>query len=339
MASPFAADLGKAVRAVPRGAVALPRTVFRLPGALLKAPSKRTRRRILLGMVLAAILAATYMFWFRSSSLVAVEDVDISGVAHAEEEVSAALTGAAKQMTTLNMDVASLERAVKGYPTVASIAVDPGFPHHLAITVTERVPVATVGAEEGVAVAGDGTVLSGVPATDLELPVIQLKNPPSEGRLEGVARTQAEVMGAAPLPLLPAVKAMAVDKEHGVIAEMVGGIEIRFGDSSNAAAKWAAAAAILANPKLDQLSYIDVRIPGRPAVGGAPLPESAVDDIEEAATAPTAPVPAAPVDPAAAPVDPAAAPLPAAPVPAPDPAATAPPVDPATGVAGATPAP
>ena len=49
-----------------------------------------------------------------------------------------------------------------------------------------------------------------------------------------------------------------------------GGIPVRFGDDSAAGAKWRAAAAVLADPKLDALTYLDVRVPERPAIGGHP---------------------------------------------------------------------
>ncbi len=81
---------------------------------------------------------------------------------------------------------------------------------------------------------------------------------------------QAEVLGAAPDPLRPAIEGIGVEGDHGVEVALAAGVELRFGDSRNAEAKWAAAAAILADPKLDQVSFIDLRIPGRPAVGGAP---------------------------------------------------------------------
>ena len=249
-------------------------------------------------MVLLAALAAGYFFWFRDSSFVAIDDVEVSGLNYSEEEVTSALTSAAEKMTTLHADPAELERAVSEFPTVASIAIDPGFPHHLAITVTERPPVASIGEGEGVAVAGDGTVLTGVTTEDLKLPPIEIENPPSSGRLGGVGLAQAEVLGAAPAPIRPAIEEASVDKEDGVVVGLAEGIEVRFGDSADAAAKWASAVAILADPKLDQVSYIDVRLPGRPAIGGAPLPEPTAE--EAAAEAAAAAPPEAPVDPAAA---------------------------------------
>ena len=50
---------------------------------------------------------------------------------------------------------------------------------------------------------------------------------------------------------------------------MRGGIELRFGTRDRASQKWAAVTAILADQRLTSLSYIDVRVPNRPAVGGA----------------------------------------------------------------------
>jgi cell division protein FtsQ len=338
MASQFTADVGRIARTFPRAALSVPRAVSR----------PFTRRRVVIAVLLLVALCAGYFFWFRDSSLVAVDQVEVSGVSYAEEEITASLTSAAEKMTTLNADPAELERAVEKFPTVASLAIDPAFPHELSITVTERHPVARMGPGEGVAVAGDGTVLSGVPTGDVKLPAIEVNKPPSSGRLDGVALAQAEVLGATPGPLRPATESAGVDGDDGIVVNLVEGIEIRFGDSSDAAAKWAAAAAILADTKLDQLSYIDVRLPSRPAVGGAPIPESSTADtaptevpavpVDPAATDPAATA-TAPVDPATATADPAAAPPPADTAePAPAPAPTAQPA-PATGVAGGAAAP
>ena len=328
--STFAADLGRLARGLPRRAVAVPRAL--------------RPRRLIIAAILIVALAATYHFWFRNSSLVAVEEVKVSGLSYSEVEVSAALAQAGEGMTTLNVDMGELERAVDGFPTVAGLAVESDFPHKLVITVTEREPVATVGADGGIAVAGDGTLLSGIATGNLELPAIEIENAPTSGRLDGAALEQAEVFGAAPKPLRPAIRGSRMHGEFGIVVELVEGIELRFGDPEEAAAKWAAAAAILADPKLDQLSYIDLRVPGRPAVGGAPLPESTADDAAAAAAEAGAPVAAetAPAAPEGTPV----APDPTAPATATPPAQgpvapapAAPGAAPATGVAGGAPAP
>ena len=53
-----------------------------------------------------------------------------------------------------------------------------------------------------------------------------------------------------------------------------GGIPVRFGSGSGAAEKWAAAAAVLADPKLDGAHLRRRARPRAPAVGGAsPAPD------------------------------------------------------------------
>jgi cell division septal protein FtsQ len=335
MGSTFVADLGRAARAAPRIVIAIPRS--------------RLARRLIVALALLLICAVpSYMLWFRHSSLVAADEVDVTGVSFARAEITAALTDTGEGMSTVAPDVGALEDAVRGYPTVASISVDADFPDRLAIVVNERAPVASVGAGKGVPVAGDGTVLSGVEVGDLELPAIESRSVPASGRLEGVGLAQAEVLGPAPDPMRDAIDGIGVDREHGVEVMLAGGIELRFGDSRNAAAKWAAAAAILADPKLAQLSYIDLRLPGRPAVGGASA-SALQSEVEEETVAPI-PAPAAPA-PATHPpattadlaagasevADPAAVDTAAAAPPASVPAAADP--SPATGVAGSTAAP
>lgn len=318
------ADLGRLVRSVPRAALSLPRGIG--------------GRRIGVAALAALVLVAAYFLWFRDSSLVAVTEVEISGVSVANDDVEAALTAAAEEMTTLNADAGELERAVAEFPTVASISIDPGFPRRLAIEVVERAPVGSIGAGEGIAVAGDGTILGSLGEQAERLPPIEVAKTPSSGRLDGVALAQAEVLGTAPDPLRPAIRGAQVNGEHGVVVALVEGIELRFGDSSEAEAKWAAAAAILADPKLDELDYIDLRLPGRPAVGGAPLPASASPEAETVDPAlPVAPVPADPAAIADLAADPAAT------APAPEPTTAAPAATeataPATGVAGGAAAP
>jgi cell division protein FtsQ len=242
-------------------------------------------------------LAAGYVGWFRDSSLVAVNEVEVTGLSSPDEpRIVAALTEAAGSMTTLNFDEAELADAVVGFPTVVSVSADRDFPHGLAIHVNERPPaLMAVAGGDAVPVAGDGTLLRGLEldeATREPLPVLDVGELPASGRLEGEALAQAVVLGATPRPLRPLVDDISIAGEDGVEVTMRGEIPILFGTHEQAGAKWAAAAAVLADPKLETLTYLDVRVPERPAVAGAAAPT---------AQAP----PAAPLEPAATAVDPA----------------------------------
>ncbi len=118
--------------------------------------------------------------------------------------------------------------------------------------------------------AADGTMLTGVSVPDdAKLPQLELDRIPASGALTGEPLQQALVLGAAPEPLRPLIERAGYDKDFGVEVTMRGGIPIRFGSGSAAAAKWASAAAVLADPRVDALTYLDVRVPERPAGGGA----------------------------------------------------------------------
>ena len=66
-------------------AAALPRTLVSLPARIASRPftvslSPRMRRRLLLAALATGLLGSLYQFWFRDSALVAVSDVQISGL-------------------------------------------------------------------------------------------------------------------------------------------------------------------------------------------------------------------------------------------------------------------
>ena len=79
---------------------------------------------------------------------------------------------------------------------------------------------------------------------------------------------QARVLGAAPEALRPYL-ASSYYGESGVDVETTAGIELRFGDATQAKRKWKAAAAILADPEIEALDYVNVLAPARPTYAGS----------------------------------------------------------------------
>ncbi len=129
---------------------------------------------------------------------------------------------------------------------------------------------ATIGTgSDAVAVGPNGQVLAWIPISeDALLPYLPLSSVPKGGRLSGPVLEQARVLGAAPAALRPYIESSYYG-ESGVDVELRSGIELRFGDASQAAAKWKAAAAVLADPSITALDYVDLHAPRRPAVGGS----------------------------------------------------------------------
>jgi hypothetical protein len=129
---------------------------------------------------------------------------------------------------------------------------------------------ATIGiGADAIAVGPSGEILVWLPLPeDAQLPYLPLSMPPQGGRLSGPVLEQARVLGAAPAKLRPYIESSYLG-ESGVDVKLRSGIELRFGDASQVALKWKAAAAVLADPTIEALDYVDLHAPRRPAVGGS----------------------------------------------------------------------
>lgn len=129
---------------------------------------------------------------------------------------------------------------------------------------------ATIGTgSDAVAVGSNGQILAWLPLSeDQLLPYLPLSSVPKGGRLAGPVLEQARVLGAAPAALRPYIESSYYG-ESGVDVKLRSGIELRFGDATQVAAKWKAAAAVLADPSITALDYVDLHAPRRPAVGGS----------------------------------------------------------------------
>ena len=82
------------------------------------------------------------------------------------------------------------------------------------------------------------------------------------------ALQQARVVRAAPPQLRPYIESTSYG-DDGVDVMLKAGIELRFGDATRVVAKWQAVAAVLADPTVTTLDYIDVLVPSRPVIGGS----------------------------------------------------------------------
>jgi cell division protein FtsQ len=203
---------------------------------------------------------------------VRIERVTVSGLTTDDApRVRAALTTAAQSMTTLHVDRGDLERTVEAHPSVKSIELSPDFPHTLRIRVIEHHPAAIAITDGGrVAVAGDGTVLRELPAEG-GLPTIRADGTVRGDRLEDTAAlTAARVAGTAPAALHRRLEKVHIRKEDGLVVPLRDGPELIFGDATRIRAKWTAAARVLADRAAAGASYVDLRLPGRPAAGGLP---------------------------------------------------------------------
>ena len=229
---------------------------------------RRWVRWLLAALITVAVVLGAGFLWLRDSSLVAVHKVKVLGVSGADaRQIRDALTTAARNMTTLDVNMGQLRTAVEPFPDVKHIAVSTQFPHGMVIRVIEQVPVAVV-VEAGrrVEVAGDGTLLNDrSPASTL--PTIPLSVPPGGRQLTGGPLREVQLLAAAPYQVLARVGGVSDGPTHGLVAQLRNGPSIYFGDPSQLAAKWTAATAVLAHLGSATPVYIDVTDPNRPAAG------------------------------------------------------------------------
>lgn len=236
--------------------------------------------------------------WFRSSSLVAIEHVEITGVNGPDvTQITRALTSTAETMTTLDLDVSALERSVQPYPYVHSLSVSTHFPHGLTIAVLEQVPVATVSiGARTLPVNGAGELLPAATTPHGPLPTLSLTGAAggaavaSTASAGGTTRIAAasslaglSVLAAAPYGFLLHVASVSSNAVHGVVVQMRRGPQIYFGGSARLVDKWTAALAVLAAAGSAGAQYIDVSDPERPAVG-APVPTAQQASVAPAQT-------------------------------------------------------
>lgn len=129
---------------------------------------------------------------------------------------------------------------------------------------------ATIGeGPEAIGVSADGSLVRWLPLPeDPPLPRLPIGEPPEGGRLGGPVLEQVRVLAAVPDALRPYVESSYYG-ESGVDVNLTTGIELRFGDASQARRKWRAAAAVLADPEVTALDYVDLHAPSKPSFEGS----------------------------------------------------------------------
>jgi cell division protein FtsQ len=224
-------------------------------------------RRVLAVVALLLALGGGWL-WFRNSGLVAVRHVTVVGATGPDAgQIDAALTRAARNMTTLEVHMSQLRTAVAPYPIVRDLRVSTQFPHGMRIKVIDETAVGVVTVDgTSIAVAGNGVLLHDVSAKSL--PAIPVRVPPGGTRLSDPnALAALAVLAAAPTRMLPHLSEVTMTEEHGLVAQIKDGPSLYFGGATELPLKWQAATEVLADPGSVGALYIDVSDPTRPAAG------------------------------------------------------------------------
>jgi cell division septal protein FtsQ len=229
---------------------------------------RRVRIALICALASLPLLAGGYAL-LRHSSFVSVQRVHVAGVHGPEAQaIDAALVAAARRMSTLDVRTGALMASVAPFRVVSGVKVQPQIPHGLKIVVSEQLPVAAlqVGSVR-TAVAANGVVL-GPALLSGTLPTVagyRLLMPGEHVRDGGLLGYLA-VLGAAPGPLVRLIARVYVGPE-GLTVAMRSGLLAYFGDATRPHAKWLSLIRVLADHSSTGASYVDVRLPARPAAG------------------------------------------------------------------------
>jgi cell division septal protein FtsQ len=150
---------------------------------------------------------------------------------------------------------------------VRSVTAKAGFPHTLSITVSEQPPIATlVAGGARVGVAADGVLLGGAFASS-SLPLIEVSELPAGRRVTaGQIRQYLTVLAAAPMSIRRLLQKI-YSTQKGITVQAHNGLLIYFGDATRPHAKWLSFTRVVVASAATPPSYIDVRLPERPAAG------------------------------------------------------------------------
>jgi cell division protein FtsQ len=235
---------------------------------LLRGVNPVAIRRGVVG-ALAVVLLVGGALWLRDSALFSVDHVRITGLTGpAAPRIKAALRDTADGMSTMHVDEGKLRDAVDGFPQVRRLEISRKGRHELRVHVVEWVPVGAVTAGgRRIPVAADGTLLEGL-TTGRNLATVPVEKTPrgrrlKDGRgLEGVA-----LLATAPAPLRARISRVALGA-RGLAVTLRDGPDLYFGTADRLAAKWLAAAGVLADGDARGARYVDLTVPEHPAAGG-----------------------------------------------------------------------
>jgi cell division protein FtsQ len=245
--------------------------------AILAARVRRRRR--VLGWALAAIALAVGVAYLIRTPLFALSAVRVEGtraVARAEVvEASQVRVGE----PYLGLDLEAIRARVAALPRVAAVRVTRDYPSSLRITVTERLPVASVSAGSVYwLVAADGTVLDAAGRRPADLPyVASVPLPDGVGpgsRLppgNELANALSALGGMAPKlrVLVAGVNARSLDSLEFTLKD---GSRVLYGLAVDQPAKDAAVLLVRRTLKREgrEAQRIDVRNPSAPTVTATP---------------------------------------------------------------------
>jgi cell division protein FtsQ len=232
------------------------------------APARRRRLRPVIAAAIGVMVVASVAWRVTDSGLFDLRSLQVKGVRHLGAKQIAHLGGLGPGTNVLWLRPGRVAAAIRSDPWVLSVRVSRTLPSTITLEVKERVPVAELAGTPALLVAADGVVL-GPAGRRSALPVIDVlgRLPAVGSRLPASLPPLAAISSLSP-GLRRQVTGASVDPYGELTLTLRDGARVLYGDASDAAAKGAALAAVLAWARTHDVlpGSIDVRSASAPAM-------------------------------------------------------------------------
>jgi cell division protein FtsQ len=229
------------------------------------------RRRLVVGVIAAAVAIAAASLVVSRSSLVHLRHLEVSGTTSLTRAEVVRLAALSSSTNVLWLDAGAVERRLESDPWVVTATVSRRLPGTIRISVVERAPVAMIRDERGFTLlAADGVALTTVEA-DPALPEIVVV----AGSSTRSGNASAQAAAARAIAGLDGGRGPAVVRAvvwaGALSVELDDGTRVEFGEPIGIEAKAAAARRILqwATAQRASVATVNVIAPESPAVAFA----------------------------------------------------------------------
>jgi len=215
---------------------------------------RRLRPFLYAALVLAIVGSGVWLVFF--SSVVTVRDVSVRGNQTLSSYRVAAVAKPPMGRQLARVDLAAIQARIETLPAVKSASVSRSWPHTIAITITERTPVAVVDRGAGLQAVDSEGVLFGHYTTRPDLPLVHTDPDVKADALAEAARVVTSLRS----DIAAKVDLVQVETIDRIRLELSGGRTVMWGSAEDSGEK-AAVLAVLLGQKAQEY---DVSVPGRP---------------------------------------------------------------------------
>ncbi|HEX2895979.1 MAG TPA: FtsQ-type POTRA domain-containing protein [Marmoricola sp.] len=216
---------------------------------------RRARPFLYAALALAVVLGGVWLVFF--SSVVTVRDVSVQGTRTISSVRVRAVAKTPIGLQLARVDLGAIRARVETIPAVKSVSVSRSWPHTVAISITERTPVAVVDRGAGLqAVDEDGVLFGSYPRQPADLPLLQTA---PDVNAEALSEAAHVVTSLRP-DIRAIVDRVEVESVDRIRLHLSGGRTVMWGRAEQSAEK-ASVLAVLLHQKAQE---IDVSVPERP---------------------------------------------------------------------------